>query len=388
MTERFQLLEPAGRGAMGVVWRARDSVSGEVVAVKLLRGLHATDAEYIERFAREVELARRVQSEHVVRVLGYGARDGVPYVVMEYVPGRSLRAELTANGPFDPGKARAVLAQVAEGLAAIHAAGVIHRDVKASNILVTPSGVAKLTDFGIARSTTFSGNTQTGTMLGTPAYLAPEGPRDARSDLYSLGVVYYELLAGVVPFAGTSHQEVILAHIRRPPDLLRLPVHERKLAAWLLSKDPAQRPQRAGELLAELKRAPAPSQRGRSRGPGATRVSVGHTAGVDAPTPGHPVRATSRSSTRGIAALLVVIAASLAAAAWLALAGPGASESPSTGPSATANVGGVPVGPTVDLVLLVVGVAAVAIAMTVARARARARRTAAAISNQPHHVAH
>ena len=378
---------------MGVVWRARDTVTGEEVAVKLLRGLHATDAEYVERFAREVELARRVQSEHVVRVLGYGARDGVPYVVMEYVAGHSLRAELAADGPFDPGRARAVLAQVADGLAAVHAAGIIHRDVKASNILVAPSGAAKLTDFGIARSTTFSGHTQTGTMLGTPAYLAPEGPSDARSDLYSLGVVYYELLTGVVPFAGTNYQEVILAHVRRPPDLLRLPDHERHLAAWLLAKDPAQRPQHASELLAELRRTSAPAQRGRSRERRETEVSVGHTPGGSAPEPAHAVRAMSGGSARGIAALVAVVAASLAATAWLAVSGPGASGGAAlasggpNGPSTAPTGGGPQLGPTVDLVLLVVGIAVAAIALTVARARGRARHTTAAISNQHHHVA-
>jgi serine/threonine protein kinase len=252
MTERFDLIEVVGRGAMGVVWRARDSSSGKTVALKLIRGAYVGDPEYTERFAREIELACRVKSPHIVRVRGYGQRQGAPFVVLEFVSGQSLRARLKESGPFPTGQARGLLAQIADALAAIHAAGIVHRDVKASNVLLTDAGIAKLTDFGIARTDTGPGRQRTTGLVGTPAYMAPEGPRDARSDLYSLGVLYYELLTGNLPFPGTSYQEVLLAHASQQPDLRRVPPTEKGLVGWLLSKDPAARPQSAAALLAAL----------------------------------------------------------------------------------------------------------------------------------------
>ena len=252
MTERFTLLSERGRGAMGVVWRARDEESGQIVALKLLRNVYADDPEVLERFAREVELARRVHSPHVVAVLGYGSREGTPYLAMEYVEGPSLRERLAEHGPCGWSEARALLQQLAQGLADVHAAGIVHRDVKPSNILLAPDGTAKLSDFGIARGLDLTRVTGTSAMLGTPTYLAPEGQRDARSDLYSLGCVAYELCTGAPPFEGTSHQDLILAHVRTPPDLAKLPPEARPLVGWLLAKDPAARPQDAHALLAAL----------------------------------------------------------------------------------------------------------------------------------------
>jgi serine/threonine-protein kinase len=243
---------------MGVVWRARDTATGEVVALKLLHGPYMDEPESTVRFEREAELARRVDSPHVVQLLGYGTRAGVPFLVMEYVSGSSLRELIRDHGPYAPDDARSVLSQIAEGLAAVHAAGVIHRDVKPSNVLVASDGTAKLGDFGVARALDVTRVTGTSTLLGTPAYMAPEGPVDERSDLYSLGIVAYELLTGVVPFAGTTYQQVILRHVREAPDLARLPESERGLVGWLLAKDPARRPQDAEALLAALRATPAP----------------------------------------------------------------------------------------------------------------------------------
>ena len=164
--------------------------------------------------------------------------------------------------PFLPELARDLLAQISEALAAVHAAGIVHRDVKASNVLLTDDGVAKLTDFGIARGNDVRGSTSHGSLLGTPAYMAPEGPIDPRSDLYSLGVLYYELLSGVLPFTGTDYREVIRAHVEAMPDLTRLPATERGLTGWLLSKNPYDRPQSAEILLESL----------RSKRPGSTEA--------------------------------------------------------------------------------------------------------------------
>jgi serine/threonine-protein kinase len=252
MIERFELIEEVGRGAMGVVWKGFDRERNKFVAIKMLRDLHLDDPEYVERFAREVDLARSVKSPHVVRVRGYGVRQSVPFVVLEFVPGQSLRGVIVERGPFQPAAARDLLAQTTEALAAVHAVGIVHRDIKASNVLLTAEGVAKLTDFGIARGRDSRGQTQRGSLLGTPAYMAPEGPADARSDIYSLGVLYYELLSGVLPFTSTHYQEVLRAHVETMPDLTRLPASERGLTGWLLSKSPAERPQSAAALLASL----------------------------------------------------------------------------------------------------------------------------------------
>ncbi len=252
MNERFTLLTELGHGGMGVVWKARDEETGQIVALKLLRDAFAEDPDYVVRFERELELAKRIHSRHVVQVLGFGARDGVPYLALEFVDGPSLRERLGTHGPYTWPDTRDLVSQIAQGLADAHAAGVIHRDLKPSNVLIGPDGIAKLADFGIAKGVDLTRVTATSAMLGTPAYLAPEGPMDGRSDLYSLGVVAFELLSGAAPFAGTTYQEVIIRHIREAPDLNKVPTDSRPIVGWLLAKDPAARPQRASDLLPVL----------------------------------------------------------------------------------------------------------------------------------------
>ena len=252
MTERFTLISELGRGGMGVVWKARDEETGQIVALKLLRDTFADDPSYRGRFEHELAIARRITSPHVVKVLGFGARDGAPYIAFEFVDGPSLRQLLIQHGPYSWNDVRAMLLQIAEGLADAHATGVIHRDVKPSNVMVDRTGTLKLADFGISRALDMTRVTNTTGLLGTPAYLAPEGPVDARSDLYSLGVVAYEMLAGAQPFEGTSYQEVILAHLTKAPDLTRLPNEARPIIAWLLAKNPAARPESARQLIRVL----------------------------------------------------------------------------------------------------------------------------------------
>ena len=240
-TERFELLEQLGRGGMGVVWKARDTATGDVVALKLLHHMLAEDPDYVARFQREVEVAQRIDSPNVVKVSGYGRREGVPYMAMEYVEGQSLRDLVKARGKLPWEEARDIARQVAAGLAAAHAAGVIHRDVKPSNILITPDGTAKLADFGIARALDLTRLTGSSTMLGTPLYMAPEGQKDERADLYSLGCVLYEMLAGVPPFEGDSQQEIWRKHDREEPDLGKLPPVARTIVGELLAKEPGRR---------------------------------------------------------------------------------------------------------------------------------------------------
>lgn len=249
--DRFEIGPRLGRGGMGEVYRALDRSTGRTVALKLLYAQYADDPAYLKRFEREVELARRAASPYVVGVEGYGVRDGAPYLVMEFVDGPTLREAVIQAGPLGWPRARAMLGKIARGLAAVHGAGVVHRDLKPSNILIAPNGDPKLSDFGIARAADLTSLTATSAVLGTPAYLPPEGARNERSDLYSLGVVGYELMAGTPPFEGPTPQEVILAHLRIEPDLARVPSEARRLIASLLAKDPADRPESA-TAVAEL----------------------------------------------------------------------------------------------------------------------------------------
>jgi len=139
---------------MGVVWKARDEETGATVAVKLLNAAYADQSDYVIRFERELELASRIHSDNVVEVLGYGVRDGTPYLALQYIDGPSVRQLLAEHGPYDWEETKALLVQMTQGLADAHAAGVVHRDVKPSNILVGSDGVAKLADFGIAKGST------------------------------------------------------------------------------------------------------------------------------------------------------------------------------------------------------------------------------------------
>jgi serine/threonine protein kinase len=315
MTERFTLLSELGRGGMGVVWKARDEETGQFVALKLLHPAFAADPDYRTRFERELELAKRIQSANVVKVLGYGARDGVPYLALEYIEGPSLREALATHGPYTWNETRALLAQIAQGLADAHRAGVIHRDVKPSNVLIAPDGTAKLTDFGIARGLDLTRVTATSTLLGTPAYLPPEGPEDERSDLYSLGVIGYELLAGAPPFEGKTYQSVMLAHIRTAPDLSRIPAEARPIIGGLLAKEPGGRPRSAGELAATLRAGNSAAQPTLAAQPTFATRSAAQASVRPTPVPG-PARRSRTPVLAVLAALglvgVVVVAALIA----------------------------------------------------------------------------
>ena len=185
MADPFELIERVGRGGMGIVWKARDTRTGQTVAVKLIHDIFSDDPDYIAGFEREVEIARRIDSPNVVRVLGYGRRDGAPYMVMEYVEGQSLREIVRERGRLPWSEVRPIASQLAVALSAAHAVDVIHRDVKPSNILITQDGVAKLADFGVARALDVTWLTGASTTLGTPTYVSPDAEVTAQSDIYS-----------------------------------------------------------------------------------------------------------------------------------------------------------------------------------------------------------
>ncbi len=270
MSERFELLERVGRGGMGTVWRARDRETGATVALKILHEQFTDDPYFVERFAREVEVSQRIDSPHVVRTIGFGVRDGRPYMVMEYVEGPSLQGVLRERGAMPWSEAKGVIRQLAMGLQAVHGAGVVHRDVKPSNALIAPDGTVKLADFGIAKALDLTALTGASTTMGTPAYMAPEGAASAGADVYGLGCVAFELLTGRPPFTGESQAEIVVKHIRQDPDLDIVPLAARDIVGWMLRKDPAARPT-ATELLAALDGTQVPSATGRA---GASLLSI------------------------------------------------------------------------------------------------------------------
>jgi serine/threonine-protein kinase len=257
---RYQLEGRIAAGAVGEVWRATDLVLSRPVAVKRLRDGYAGQAEAMERFRAEARHAGALSHPGIAQVYDYGEADppSPPFLVMEFVDGPSL-AGLLDGGPLDPGDAMDVLAQVAAGLAAAHAAGLVHRDIKPANLLVAPDGQVKITDFGIAHAAGSAQLTRTGTMVGTPSYLAPERAAGASatpaSDLYSLGVVGYECLAGQPPFRGTPMEVVAACQSAPVPPLpAAVPAAVAALVMELTAKDPAARPASASQVATRAAR--------------------------------------------------------------------------------------------------------------------------------------
>ena len=256
---RYALLELVGSGGMGDVYRARDLELDEVVALKLLRQAIAQTADGLARFRHEVKLARRVTHRNVARTFELGEDDGARFLTMEYVRGESLAARLRREGRLRPERAVAIATQVALGLEAAHAAGVVHRDIKPDNVLLAPDGRVVVTDFGVARKAASTADDRL--LAGTPAYMAPEqlstGEASARSDLYALGVLLWELVSGRLPFSGTTPAALAEARlIHSPPDLRSIvtdaPAELSELLLRLMAKDPRMRPDSARSVVLAL----------------------------------------------------------------------------------------------------------------------------------------
>jgi serine/threonine-protein kinase len=217
---RYRLVKLLGRGGMGEVWRAHDTATDRIVALKLLPSQWAEDETFQERFRREAHAAARLNEPHVVPIHGYGEIDGRLYVDMRLIEGQDLQTIL-ADGPLPPARAVMIIEQVARALNAAHKVGLVHRDVKPSNILVDEFDFAYLIDFGIARGINQTGLTDTGRMIGTWHYLAPErmsvGQTDPRSDVYALACVLHECLTGDRPFPGDTVERQVAAHLTTPP---------------------------------------------------------------------------------------------------------------------------------------------------------------------------
>ncbi|WP_075724175.1 serine/threonine-protein kinase [Corynebacterium aquilae] len=262
--DRYRLERIAGHGGMSTVWLAHDCVEDRPVAIKVLGQEFTDSGEFLSRFRNEAQAVSHIVNEHVVRTFDYEevvTPDGhtLCFIVMEFVFGKSLADILEAHGALDEPWALDILEQAAEGLTAIHEQGLVHRDVKPGNILITEDGMVKLTDFGIAKAAAQAPLTKTGMVVGTAQYVSPEQAQGLdvtpSTDVYSLAVVGYEMLAGVRPFTGDSSVSVAIAHINTPPPQITTDVSDnaRELIGIGLRKDPARRYATGEEFVAAVR---------------------------------------------------------------------------------------------------------------------------------------
>ncbi|MFD6950559.1 serine/threonine protein kinase [Nocardiopsis sp. TSRI0078] len=254
LSDRYRLEEQIGSGGMGTVWKATDTLLSRPVAVKLLHPSQMAEPTARERFRTEGRITAGLSHPGIAQVYDYGEEEGRAFLIMELVVGEPLSQVLRENGHLTPDQTLDFVCQAAQALAAAHARGVVHRDIKPGNLLVTADGQLKLTDFGIARGDMSVTLTQTGMVMGTAQYISPEQasgrPATSSSDLYALGVVAYECLAGTPPFTGDTPVALALAHTREdPPELPDdIPADVEHLVSSLLLKDPEERPSSASEV--------------------------------------------------------------------------------------------------------------------------------------------
>jgi len=298
---------------MADVFLAEDQQLGRKVALKLLHHRFAEDPRFIERFRREAQAAAGLQHPNVVAVYDRGSYDGTYYIVMEYLPGRSLKQLIGLEAPLDPVRAIEITVQILKAARFAHRRGVIHRDIKPHNVIVDDSDQATVTDFGIARAGG-SDMTETGSIVGTAQYLSPEQAQghavSPASDLYAIGVVLYEMLTGRVPFDAKAAVTIALKHVSEsppPPSAVNpsVPPELEQAVLWALTKNPADRPAEAGQFIAALEQAKAailsPTRAQRTASTAALAAVAVAVPAAAAPFPPPPITTLPEPAEDGVA---------------------------------------------------------------------------------------
>jgi eukaryotic-like serine/threonine-protein kinase len=261
---RYEVESRLGEGGMAMVFGGVDRLLGRKVAIKVLARHYARDRTAVERFRREAQAAAGLNHPNVVSVFDTGSDDGVHYIVMEHVDGTTLADEIKEHGPVPPGRAALIAVDVCRALASAHEKGMVHRDVKPGNVLLASDGSVKVTDFGIARVASSEALTATGSVMGTASYLSPEQARggdiDARSDIYSLGCVLYEMLTGRPPFDGDTPLSIAYKHVQEdppPPSSINpaVPADIESVVSRAMAKKPGDRFKSAAEMARNLQEA-------------------------------------------------------------------------------------------------------------------------------------
>lgn len=261
LAQRYEVIEELGSGAMGRIYKVQDIKIGERMAMKVLNPEITSDETTVLRFKNELRLARTITHKNVCRMFDFGEDQGMIFITMEYISGEDLKRTLMRIGQLSPGKTIIIAKQICGGLTAAHRMGVIHRDLKPQNIMLDQEGNVRIMDFGIARSTQAKGLTETGVIIGTPEYISPEQldglELDQRSDIYSLGVILYEMLTGIVPFEGNTPLSVVLKHKTQiPKDPLeinpQIPHKLKRVVLKCLAKDREKRFKSAREFSEAL----------------------------------------------------------------------------------------------------------------------------------------
>ena len=344
---RFQLTTRIAIGGMGEVWKAKDLVLGRIVAIKVLKEEYTGDPGFLQRFRAEARHTALLNHVGIANVFDYGEEEGSAYLVMELVPGQPLSSIIEHEQVLSPDRTLSIIAQTARALAVAHAQGLVHRDVKPGNLLITPDGRVKVTDFGIARLADQVPLTQTGQVMGTAQYLSPEQATGqtatGSSDIYSLGVIGYECLSGHRPFSGESQIAIALAQVNdAPPPLSEsLPAPVRALLMSMLSKDPKDRPANAiklAEAAEAIRNGDISAARAAVPGMLLFDADTGPiTAPVDTATAPTGVIGAQHDSTPTATSALPVLGAGAAGAAAGMAAGAAAEGDASKGPLARAN---------------------------------------------------
>jgi len=318
--DRYRVVRRLGTGGMADVFLVEDQQLGRKVALKLLHRRFAEDPAFVERFRREARSAAGLQHQNIVGVYDRGEYDGTYYIAMEYLPGRTLKAIITEEAPLDPVRAIDIAIQILKAARFAHRRGIVHRDLKPHNVIVDDAGDAKVTDFGIARAGA-SDMTETGSIMGTAQYLSPEQAQGhsvtPSSDLYSVGVVLYEMLTGRVPFDGEQAVTIALKHVSEapvPPSQLnpKIPPELEQTILWTLNKNAADRPVDAEQLITVLEHCREAILAGAAgeRTASMAAIAAGAAAGlpIDPATSYAPVPPVSQPITNGSGSIPVVVA--------------------------------------------------------------------------------